>query len=63
MDEGGGFEIHCTCMRTEGSNPSLSAPYLNFGEMTEWSKVLAWNASVGQPTEGSNPSLSAILTF
>ena len=30
------------------------------GEVTEWLKVLAWKACVGQPTEGSNPSLSAI---
>ena len=29
--------------------------------MTEWTKVLAWNASVRQRTVGSNPTLSAIL--
>lgn len=28
--------------------------------MAEWSKALAWNASIGQPIEGSNPSLSTI---
>ena len=27
--------------------------------MSEWSKVHAWKACVGQPTGGSNPPLSA----
>ena len=46
---------------TEGSNPSLSAEWLDWssGEMTEWPKVHAWKACVPYPgTEGSNPSLS-----
>ena len=29
------------------------------GEVTEWLKVLAWNAGVVKATEGSNPSLTA----
>ena len=33
----------------------------NFGEMTEWLKVLAWNAGVGKPTEGSNPSFTVLF--
>ena len=32
------------------------------GEVTEWPKVHAWKACVGQPTVGSNPTLSAIFT-
>ena len=28
------------------------------GQLAEWSKALAWNAGVGQPTVGSNPTLS-----
>ena len=63
--EGGRFEIYCRAT-TAGSNPALSAisnrPHF-FGEMTEWTKVLAWNASVGQPTVGSNPTLSAICAI
>ena len=31
------------------------------GEVTEWLKVLAWNAGVVKATEGSNPSLTAII--
>ena len=31
------------------------------GEVTEWLKVLAWNAGVVKATEGSNPSLTAIF--
>ena len=31
------------------------------GEVTEWLKVLAWNAGVVKATEGSNPSLTAIV--
>ena len=35
-----------------------------YGEMTEWTKVLAWKAGVPQKgTEGSNPSLSAQVLF
>ena len=32
-----------------------------FGEVTEWLKVLAWNAGVVKATEGSNPSFTAII--
>ena len=43
----------------------LSWPYkqiiLFFGEVTEWLKVLAWNAGVGKPTEGSNPSFTVLF--
>ena len=31
---------------------------MEYGKVTEWPKVLAWKASVGQPTGGSNPPLS-----
>ena len=31
-----------------------------FGEVSEWSKVRAWKARVGQPTAGPNPVPSAI---
>ena len=34
-----------------------------FGEVTEWLKVLAWNAGVVKATEGSNPSLTAIVRW
>ena len=34
--------------------------FSGFGEVTEWLKVLAWNAGVVKATEGSNPSLTAI---
>ena len=34
-----------------------------FGEVTEWLKVLAWNAGVVYATEGSNPSLTAIVCW
>lgn len=30
-----------------------------YGEMSEWSNVLAWKAGVGKTTAGSNPVLSA----
>ena len=33
------------------------------GEVTEWLKVLAWNAGVVKATEGSNPSLTAIVRW
>ena len=33
------------------------------GEVTEWLKVLAWNAGVVYATEGSNPSLTAIIRW
>ena len=33
------------------------------GEVTEWLKVLAWNAGVVKATEGSNPSLTAIIRW
>ena len=33
------------------------------GEVTEWLKVLAWNAGVVKATEGSNPSLTAIIKW
>ena len=33
------------------------------GEVTEWLKVLAWNAGVVKATEGSNPSLTAIIDW
>ena len=33
------------------------------GEVTEWLKVLAWNAGVVKATEGSNPSLTAIICW
>jgi hypothetical protein len=59
--EGARFEISCARSRTQGSNPCLSAPSQPFGEVTEWLKVLAWNASVGQLTGGSNPPLSVPL--
>ena len=35
--------------------------FSGFGEVTEWLKVLAWNAGVVKATEGSNPSLTAII--
>ena len=64
MDEGGRFEIYCRATyRGFESRPlrhfQPSPEFFN-GEMTEWTKVLAWNASVGQLTVGSNPTLSAI---
>jgi hypothetical protein len=31
-----------------------------FGVVTEWPMVLAWKASVGQPTAGSNPAYSVL---
>ena len=63
MVEGGRFEIYCRATyRGFESRPLRHIqPSTFFGEMTEWTKVLAWNASVGQPTVGSNPTLSAIL--
>ena len=64
MDEGGRFEIYCRATyRGFESRPLRHfqpSPELFNGEMTEWTKVLAWNASVGQLTVGSNPTLSAI---
>jgi hypothetical protein len=35
----------------------------SLGEVTEWLKVLAWNAGVVKATEGSNPSLTAIVRW
>ena len=67
MDEGGRFEIYCGFTPTVGSNPTLSAlrrrseQQCELGGMTEWTKVLAWKASVRQRTVGSNPTLSATL--
>ena len=62
MVEGGRFEIYCRATyRGFESRPLRHIqPSTFFGEMTEWTKVLAWNASVGQLTVGSNPTLSAI---
>lgn len=38
----------------------LRGPYMGLGEVTEWSKVLAWKVSVPHKgTKGSNPFLSA----
>ena len=46
-------------------NSTLPIPHPKFaiaGGVTEWSKVLAWKASVPPcGTEGSNPSPSAVL--
>ena len=63
MVEGGRFEIYCRATyRGFESRPlrHIQPSRTFFGEMTEWTKVLAWNASVGQLTVGSNPTLSAI---
>ena len=64
MDEGGRFEIYCRAtyrgFESRPLRPLQPSPELFNGEMTEWTKVLAWNASVGQLTVGSNPTLSAI---
>ena len=67
MVEGGRFEIYCRATyRGFESRPLRHfqpSPKYFYGEMTEWTKVLAWNASVGQPTVGSNPTLSAICAI
>ena len=63
MVEGGRFEIYGRATyRGFESRPlrHIQPSRTFFGEMTEWTKVLAWNASVGQLTVGSNPTLSAI---
>ena len=60
--EGGRFEIYCRGNPLPRVRIPLSPPVFqanHFGEVTEWFKVLAWNAGVGQPTVGSNPTLSA----
>ena len=63
MDEGGRFEIYCRAtyrgFESRPLRPFQPSPNRFNGEMTEWTKVLAWNASVGQLTVGSNPTLSA----
>ena len=65
MVEGGRFEIYCRATY-RGFESRPLRPFDDHGsiffsgEVTEWTKVLAWNASVGQPTVGSNPTLSAI---
>ena len=34
--------------------------HTSLGQVSEWSKEVAWKAAVRQRTEGSNPSLTAI---
>ena len=54
-------ELHCS---SEGSNPSLSDPDTENGEMSERPKEYAWKAYVPYPgTWGSNPHLSVFLQF
>ena len=68
MVEGDRFEIYCRENSLPRVRIPLSPPHsqqsslflIKYGEVTEWLKVLAWNAGVGQPTEGSNPSFTAI---
>ena len=44
-----------------GVSSRLCKGFCGYGEVTEWLKVLAWNAGVVKATEGSNPSLTAII--
>ena len=56
--------IH-TCIQTSAISRQTRfySVFSGIGEVTEWLKVLAWNAGVVKATEGSNPSLTAIISW
>ena len=56
--------IH-TCIQTSATSRQTRfySVFSGIGEVTEWLKVLAWNAGVVKATEGSNPSLTAIIRW